>query len=83
MSIRATTLNGASQAARLRVQVTARRWEDARPVIGRTLSRRRTRVSDLRVDPRVPAAELVTLQTQDLPLTIRHRYRVRSRPRGQ
>ena len=34
--------------AHLLVVLTAQRWESVRPIIGRTLARRRTRVSDLR-----------------------------------
>jgi hypothetical protein len=83
MILPVTTQSHASQAARLQVLITARLWESARPVIGRMLSRRRTRVSDLRANRQVRAAEHVTRSAADLPVTVRHRHRVRFRTRGQ
>ena len=83
MILPATTQDHASQAARLQVLITARRWEGARPVIGRMLSRRRTRVSDLRANRQVRIAEHVARSAADLPVTVRRRHRVRFRTRGQ
>ena len=83
MTVHATTLTREAQAARLCVLLTTRRWEGARPVIGRTLNRRHTRVSELRPDRQVRAAEPVTLRAEDLLPLIRRRHRVRVRTRGQ
>jgi hypothetical protein len=66
-----------AQEARLLLLVTALRWEEARPAIGRTLARRRTRVSELRQDGQVRTGELVTPYGTDLRFRIRHRHRVR------
>lgn len=83
MVLQATTLSREAQAVRLNLLETARRWEDVRPVIGRVLNRRRTRVSDLRANWQVHAAERVILSAADLPSTTRRRDRVRFRTRGQ
>ena len=83
MALRATTLRRESDAVRERLQVTARRWESARPALGRALSRRRTRVSDLRAKRQVRIAEHVARSAADLPVTVRRRHRVRFRTRGQ
>jgi hypothetical protein len=82
MTVLATTQNYANQAARLQVLITARRWGAARPVIGRMLSRRRSRVSDLRANRQVRVAEHMTRSALDLPVTVRRRHRVRFRTRG-
>lgn len=82
MSVLATTQNQANQAARLQVLITAWRWGAVRPVIGRMLSRRRTRVSDLRANRQVGVAEHVRRSAPDLPVTVRRRHRVRFRTRG-
>ena len=82
MAERATTLNREAAVVRERLLVTGRRWESARPTIGRALSRRRTRVSDLRGNRQVRSAEPATLFATDLP-SLRHRHRVRIRTRGR
>ena len=48
MMVRPTVSARETQAARLLLMVTARSWENVRPAVGRTLTRRRTRVSELR-----------------------------------
>lgn len=82
MMRQANMLMREAQTVRLNLLVTARRWERARPVLGRALSRRRTRVSDLRANRQVQAAEHVTRSAADLPVTVRRRHRVRLRTRG-
>lgn len=83
MAVRPITLTREAHETRLRLFVTARRWESARPVIGKALTRRRTRVSELRASRQVRTGELLTLHGTDLPLHGWHRHRVRIRARGR
>lgn len=82
VAVRPIILTREAQEARLLLLVTALRWEKARPAIGRTLMRRRTRVSELRQDGQVCAVERVTHHGTDLRFHIRPRHRVRRRARG-